>query len=191
MYELFRSYCINFTLFIFNIYINFLKNILYYTGSLMTIYYIKNNKLTNITLPYYLNYNLYKYLEGEYYIKIYSMEKTDHFVYKGTLLDLKKINLTNEELNFKRKKFILYDKDKIIKDDLNIIDNYYKNLNYLSLTHQSMCTDDYTKLKNIFLYLGIKCTHIEFINFLPFSKYTLPIDDMSVQALYDPLSIKS
>lgn len=187
MYELFRSYCINATLFIFNIYINFLKNILYYTGSLMTIYYIKNDRLTNITLQYYLNYNLYNYLEGEYYVKKYSMEKTDHFVYKGTLLDLEKIKLSNEELNFKRKKFILYDNDKIIKDDLNIIDNYYKNLNYLSSNHISLYINDYVKLKNTFIYLGIRCTHIEFINFLPFSKYTLPVNDMSLKELYDPI----
>lgn len=142
----------------------------------MIIYYIgSNNKKKNITLNYYLNFNLHKYIIGTYYIILFNKNGSNYFIINNKISFIKNL-IPKTDLKHQRKQCILLNNSDTVGTDLKILDNYKMN----------MCEDynSITKLHIIFNLLKIRCTHINIIESKPFIKLTYDINEMIIDQLY-------
>ena len=73
--------------------------------------------------------------------------------------------------------------DKVVNYDLNILDNYFINLNYIYLNHNDLYDKKFLKMKFILYCLGIKCTDINFIYLQPFRQELLKIDKVTIDQI--------
>ena len=182
MLSIIKQYIYLSLLYVFQLYLTFIKFILKKVGPIKIIYHIDENKITNITLIYYLNIkNLYN--NGIYYCKIYSANRTNHIIYSGKISDIDKIILHDKKHKVIRKNIILMNNDKVVNYDLNILDNYFINLNYIYLNYNDLYDKKFLKMKFILYCLGIKCTDINFIYFKPFKQELLKIDKVNIDQI--------
>lgn len=173
-----------FQLFFINIYLSFYKyyNLLWkiffsWVGNLFFIYFVHNNEVKNITMNYYFKYNLDKFAEGIYYTKIYNSDGTNHVIFKGVVNDINAIKIEENDKNPpKRKNIILVNDDEPLNVNLEILDNYKTNMKYVK--------NSVTNLNEILKFIGINCTHVIIIDFIPFKKTTISINDIDINSLY-------
>ena len=78
---------------------------------------------------------------------------------------------------FKRKNVLLMNGDKPVEINLDIFDNYKSNIE---------CVGDnkITKMETITIFFGIKCTHVKFIELIPFSQKVVPISEVDIDDIY-------
>lgn len=150
-------------------------------GNLILIYHIYDGKLRNITFNYYFGYNMDKYKTGCYYLKICDINGVNHIAFFGNLDDIKPNDfiICGYEDPPKRKNIILYNGEKIITFNLDILDNYFVNI--------KNCQSKIKPIKNlgkIFDFFGIKCTNIVLINLYPFKMEKVKPDDIDIDYLY-------
>ena len=182
MLSIIKQYIYLSLLYVFQLYLTFIKFILKIFGPIKIIYHIGEDKITNITLFYYLNINN-KYNNGIYYCKIYSTNRTNHLIYTGKISDIDKIVLYDKKHKLTRKNIILMNNNKVVNCDLNILDNYFINLNYIYLNHNDLYDKKFLKMKFILYCLGIKCTDINFIYLQPFRQELLKIDKVTIDQI--------
>src|SRR5690606_22585628 len=134
-----------------------------------------------ITLNYYLNYNLSKFQNGTYYIKIYSVDELNHFTFSGNLEYLNEYlleqtkddndgddgnynlsNTSNTSNSLKRKKILLLKNVTPLNINLQIIDNYHLNIKKLK-------RPSVTNLSQLVKIFGLDCTHVTIMEMSPFS----------------------
>lgn len=177
---MFRPLLIKFYLILFNLYHNFWQNIFTYIGRISIIYYAnKENKLQNITLNYYSGYNLTKYKSGDYYVKFYDKNGINHIALNGNINDLQYIKtIDTSQCPMRRKNITLYSNDKMLKANLEILDNYKTISN--SITNGNAITD----LEKIFGFLNLECTHIKIIEIFPFTKKIYKTSEINLGDLY-------
>jgi hypothetical protein len=150
-------------------------------GRIVFVYHVENDKSKNITLNYYLGYNMNKYKNGCYYLKICDINGTNSIAFVGNLDNIKLdiFGLCKNENPPKRKTIILYNHEKIISFDLEILDNYF--------TNSKQCKNDIKPIKNlgkILKIFGITCTHIVVIQLYPFKKEQIEPDKIDIEYLY-------
>ena len=152
-----KAFLLGFYLRMYQCYQWFWSRFFSYIGRLMLIYHIHEGKiLTNITLMYHLN--LSKYQFGNYYVKMYDTHGTHHFTHNGHISEIYKlIPARIDSSSLVRKKILLMDNDIPCNVDLAILDNYKLNMTNFSNTN----------MKLILKLLGIKCSHITFLNMGP------------------------
>lgn len=165
--------------FLYGIYIFIWKLLFKLTGPIYFIYTIESdNRIKNITLNYYSRIRLSKYNQGKYFCKILDEEQTKYITYHGELNDIFRIHIPNSHIvTIKRKNVTIFNNQKPVSADLNILDNYYKNI-----LHLKSNPPDLTLLLKCF---GINGTHIQIINFAPFSIKLYNIQDLNLQDLYE------
>jgi len=162
-YYLVRKLCINFI------------------GPIKILYYIDGQKIINITWNYYSGHHLINYDFGNYFCKILQNDHTDYITHYGKLFDLHKYIVPNISPNYpmpKRKNIILLDCGAVIHFDLNILDNYVRNMSQLG------------KIDDLGIYwflkcLGINCTHIQIFHMKPFKKEVLPLEQLVINNIYE------
>ena len=102
--------------------------------NLTLVYFVRDNKITNITLQYYLNFWLDNYKLGTYYLRIYNLHGTNHLTYTGALTDIPTINpIYNTDVSTPRRKDVLLMlNSQPVCVDLAVIDNYRVNTIHLN-----------------------------------------------------------
>lgn len=173
---------INFFFIIYRYYVLCWQLFFYYIKNIVFVYYINDGKIKNITLNYYLKYNINDYKKGTYYVKIYSLDNMNHIAFKGDIDHINKITInkitTLADVKIpKRKKIILLNNEKPININLQILDNYKINMEYFKDASIS-------NLAQIINILGLKCTHITIIELYPFQKTTIEIENVDIKFLY-------
>jgi len=151
-------------------------------NNITIIYHISESKIKNITLNYYTGINLIPYSKGTFYTKTYHKYGSDHIAFNGNLNNITKlhrsISTNNLDNNPKRKYIItLLNNDKPINFNLQILDNYMKNVIFYG-------NNAIINLNDIFKYLGVECTHLNLTNINPFFRKTINIDKINLNELY-------
>jgi hypothetical protein len=153
------------------------KHIFKKIGTFTILYFIDQDNIKNITINYYLGFSLDKFKNGSFYAKIYNENDFNHIVYKGDILQLEKIKTINTPYkSFKRKKFLLTHNDSPMHIDLNILDNYKKNMDYFDSSE--------TNLGKILFIMGYKCNKIIIIQTNPIVKTIKNVDEVEIDNLY-------
>lgn len=170
---------VNFLLYFYKCYNSIWKYIFAYFDKLIILYYIENGNKKNITFNYYLNYGLSKFNYGLYYVKIFSLSGMNHIAFDGNIGDIEKIKKFGWiEQPQKRKKIILLDDEaKPININLSILDDY----KILSTNFKKSVTN----LGDVFKILDIGCTSVSIVQFNPFSKKILSVNDTHINDLYE------
>lgn len=149
-------------------------------GQIMFLFYIdcQDNELStrcrNITWNYYLNYNMDKFKKGTYYAKILNVNGINQLAFNGNIMEINNRILPQNKP--KRKNIILQNNSIPINIDLKVLDNYKMSI--------SGFNNPITNMGQILDLLGIPCTEVSIIRMHPFSKITLPINDVDIDYLY-------
>jgi hypothetical protein len=145
-------------------------------GQIMIVYYVKNNEMVNITWRYYIGIGMNSFQQGKYYFKTYNDYGVSHAIYSGYLTDIVKIaGKITKSSEKQRKNVMLLRNEYPVDIDLCLLDNYISNMDACSIT----------KLSEILDILNIKCTHVVFIEMMPFEKVIVDVNDIEIWNLYD------
>lgn len=94
------------------------------------VYIVKDTEtMKDCTLAYYLNSKR----TGTYLVKIMTESSTKHTLHKGSLNTIQLLDLKASSYP-KRRNIIMYDGEKVIDRDLNILDDFYSNTGDMSLS---------------------------------------------------------
>lgn len=145
-------------------------------NKLMIIYETDTRK--NITLNYYLNYNLVKYQNSTFFVTVYNQHNTNYFTFTGDITDIDEISDQVVDTIPSRKNIILMNKDQPINFDLQILDNYHSNTKNLK-------SKSITNLKKITELMDLQCTHVKFIEKKPFKINVSDVNDLEINHLYE------
>lgn len=153
--------------------IGWLKRFIFaYISQFVVIYYVYNNHIKNITLNYYLNYNMSQYRTGSFYMRIYRSDGVKHVAFYGTIA----LPAVTTSIVPTRKRFMLMSADSPVQIDLQILDNYY--------TDSKQFSSPVKNLHQILQLIGINCTHVTIIQLNPFHKECLVTADVDIDYLY-------
>lgn len=175
---MYKSFLIQVCLCVYYYYTLMRKIILNYVGNIIFVYHINEHQRNNITLNYYMGYNLRKYGFGAYYVKMIGPSDTHHIAINGDLEHIDTIKNMDVAGNFpKRKKIILSNNEIPLSINMEILDKY------------KMVVDNVGEIgvKNlglILFYLGIKCTDVTIIEMFPFTKKTFNVNEIEIDHLY-------
>lgn len=154
-------------------------------GPIYLVYYLDDSIIKNITLHYYIGHGLDQYSNGKYFCKVLTTSGTDHIWHEGEVHEIPMIVSTcdnsPEITNIYRKNIILYNHDKPVEIDLNLLDKYYCR----NHTDQFVSPQVSANFKLIITCLGFECTHVHFIEFRPFRKKILPVDEVEIHDIYE------
>lgn len=171
-----KKYILSTYLYFYQLFI-FLWNIIFaINGPIYMVYHIDSGDMRNITFFYYV-YCLSKYRKGLYYCQILNRNRVDHITFEGDIDHIKKIELLDEHPYRKRKNITLIKNDHVIHFDLNLLDNYVHNMQH---NKKPLLTP-----REILKYLGVECTHVDFVEFFPFRKIRRDIDELTLIDFYD------
>ena len=175
------SQLFNLLFLIYSWYIAFRKQFLNLFGPIKIIYAYntKNKNYYNINILYWLNYIELLHTDSTiYHMIIYQKDSTyhllhsDHRIFQNFNFDYK-----NLDKRIKRKNIMLLDSKKdVIQYDLNFLDNYYL------MTKRYDCITD---LQTIFDIFRIKCAYVQIMSFKPIKKEIIPINNTTLDLLYD------
>lgn len=146
-------------------------------GQILILYYFDGERLENITWNYYLGKNIDKYKNGIYFCQVYNEYGANYFSFRGKLSNLENIKKINEIKYPKRKNILLLNHDKPVEIDLHIFDNYKANISKIS---ELSVTD----LAQVAKFFGIECTHVKFIEIVPFRQKVVPISELNIDDIY-------
>lgn len=150
-------------------------------GNICLIYAIidENNMIykKNITFNYYTGYNLDKYKNGTFYVKIFNKYGITNVAFNGNITEIKEIKIVDPHINRpKRKNIILQENNKPININLEILDNYRQNM--------ITCAVPVTNLGKILKILDIDCTNITVVQSMPFLRQTISVDVVDIDFIY-------
>lgn len=157
---------------------NISQYILYVTGPLTIIYYVDNG-LRNVTFDYSGKYN-----KGTFFcVRYHSLYNVEYFIYHGCIYNHSIFKFNNNN-KIERKSFYLTDdKDSVCDFDLNIIDNYVKNV--LNIKDTEFYEDRFLSTKFICKLFNIRASKLMFQKFIPYEKNVIAIsDDHVISELY-------
>lgn len=171
-----RKYLLHIYFFIYNIFYWLHETVFYWIGDFRVVYCIteRGDKLVkkNVTLPYYLGLSLEP---GLYYARIYTSSGVRHIAYKGYIKDLKNF-VADNKITFQRKNIILTCNKKSVHLDLNVLDEYRKDI----IPFQ----DPVVNVDIILKLLGIACTDVTIITLTPFSTEFNKPHNLSIYDFY-------
>lgn len=156
----------------------FWKLLFAWLGKIVLIYHVNNNNIKNITWKYYFGYGLEKHKIGIFYIRIYDIGGMNHIAYYGDITNLQRLELSKfDETPPKRKNIILLNNGIPINIDLDILDNYKKNMKYFN-------DSSITNLGKILSLMGLNCSHVIIIQTIPFNKIIESVHNIDINYLY-------
>lgn len=162
-----------------HIWYNYLwTTILAYFGPIAIIYHLDGFSMKNITLNYYLNYNLNKYSEGSYYVIIYNSNESSQIAFKGVIGDIDRIiRKSITDCSYRRKNIMLLNNGMPLNTNLEILDKYKRNTQYFG-------ESSITNLSTITKLMKLTCTHISIFELRPFKKTILDIAQVDINDIY-------
>ena len=140
------------------------------------VYSYENDALTNVTMNYYLGL---VHKKSTYYVKIFDKNGINHIAFNGCCHDLRKIPFidTNQKLHFKRKNILLLADGAVSNVNLDILDNYRKNL-------QIYAEKAVVDLDVVLKILNIKCSDVKIISMSPFKILSVPVAGTDINSIY-------
>lgn len=154
------------------------KLMLNYLGKIIFVYHINDHQLNNITLNYYMGYNLRKYNFGSFYVKMIGPSDTHHIVINGDLEHINSIkNIDVANNSPKRKKIILSNNNVPLNINMEVLDKYKVVSDYVG-------DIGIKNLGLILYYMGIKCTDVTIMEMFPFTKKTFNVNEIEIDHLY-------
>ena len=171
-------------LYFYYLFVNIWKRFFCLRGKpILTIYHLNDNVLTNITIRYYTNIGLRRYVQGLYYCLIHDGDQTNHISHTGKLSELdtlvqKLYTVSDISSKPKRRNIMLFNGEgTVVPHDLNVLDNYVNNTRLLDVP--------YLLPDHLFRCLGWNCTHVQIMSLNPFQLTRIPTSDLTIGMLYE------
>ena len=164
-------------LYIYQLYNSIWSTIFNKIGQILLLYYFNGNNLENITWNYYSGKNIDKYKKGVYFCQVYNEYGANYLSFKGDLSNLENFKQVKNIKYPKRKNILLMNNDRPVEIDLHIFDNYRANIDEVPDSPE-------TELATIAKFFGIDCTHVKFIEIIPFRQKLVPINELNINDIY-------
>lgn len=170
-----KSFFLNLFFILLNTYLTFRDVFFYYIDSMTFVYYVKGNKNMNITWHYLFRYGVQNYKNGVFYVKSYNNDGYDHVMFQG---EINNVELIKKRITTipKRRQINLLKNGVSVNYNLEIIDNYKKNIDKFDTGIKN--------LEEIFKILNVDCNEISIVEFKPFKKCIYKSQDIDIEHLY-------